>query len=151
MIRDPSVWLSDVTAVFLGQCHTLRFTEKVGSHVENNLIWFSFNPAFTYDVFIHDPQYYLATLNPAAFPHIRLKRKPNTPLNESRNFDLMFVRKTRHTKLNRYEHPCEEEESHDFRQCVKRSVYTKVGCKMEWDRDNDKQHFPLCTQIQQLK
>ena len=143
--------MSDVTAVFLGQCHTLRFRDKVGSHVENNLIWFSFNPDFTYDVFIHDPQYYLATLNPAAFPHIRLKRKPNFPLNESRNFDLMYVRETRHTKLNRDEHPCEEEESHDFRQCVKRSVYTKVGCKMDWDRDNDRQHFPLCTQIQQLR
>ena len=151
VITDPSVWVTDVTAVFMGKCHTLRFKDKVGSYLETNLLEFSFNPAFTYDVFIHDPKYYLATLNPAAFPHIRLKRKPNTPLNESKNLDLMYVSETRHTKLNRYEHPCEEEESYDFRECVKRSVYSKVGCKMEWDRDNNEQQFPLCTQIQQLK
>ena len=140
-----------MTAVFLGQCHTLRFPDKVGSYVEENLLFLHFNPAFTYDVFIHDPQYYLATLNPAAFPHIRLKRKPNIPLNESRNFDLMYVRETRHTKLNRYEHPCQEDPSYNFRQCVKRSVYRKLGCKMDWDKDNQDQNFPLCTQIQQLK
>ena len=113
-------------------------------------MWFTFEPGLTYDVFIHDPKYYLATLNPAAYPHIRLKRKPTLPINESRNFDLLYVRETKHVKLNRAEYPCQEGEEYDFRRCVKRSVYTKVGCKMEWDGQNFPE-FSLCTDIQQLK
>ena len=42
-ITDPSVWVTDVTAVFLGQCHTLRFREKVGSHLETNVRENDFN------------------------------------------------------------------------------------------------------------
>ena len=149
-ITDTSVWQTDVSAVFLGKCHTLKYPDKVSSNLETNIMWFTFEPGLTYDVFIHDPKYYLATLNPAAYPHIRLKRKPTLPINESRNFDLLYVRETKHVKLNRAEYPCQEGEEYDFRQCVKRSVYTKVGCKMEWDGQNFPEFSP-CTEIQQLK
>ena len=139
-----------MTAVFLGQCHTLTFPDKVSSSLEENILWFAFDNELTYDVFIHDPKYYLATLNPAAFPHIRFKRRATEPVNQTRNFDLMYVRETKHVKLNRADYPCQESKDYDFRQCVKRSVYKKVGCKMDWDQQGYEE-FPFCSEIQDLK
>jgi len=139
-----------VTAVFLGQCHTLTFPEKVSSSLEENILWFAFDNELTYDVFIHDPKYYLATLNPAAFPHIRFKRRATEPVNQTRNFDLMYVRETKHVKLNRADYPCQESKDYNFRQCVKRSVYKRVGCKMDWDQQGYEE-FPFCSEIQDLK
>ena len=123
---------------------------------------FDLNTNLTYDIFIHDPSYYLTTLSPSAFPHIRIKRRA---LDKSLNFDLLYVTKTKHKKLNRKEFRlehlfglflrheycfrCEEEQSYNFRYCVKGSVIDRVGCRMEWDEEiSDAQ---LCQNLDKLR
>ena len=75
----------------------------MGSHLDTFLMMVDLNTNLTYDIFIHDPSYYLTTLSPSAFPHIRIKRRARQPLDQSRNFDLLYVTETKHKKLNRQE------------------------------------------------
>ena len=137
----------------------------MGSHLDTFLMMLDLNTNLTYDIFIHDPSYYLTTLSPSAFPHIRIKRRARQPLDQSRNFDLLYVTETKHKKLNRQEFRlehlfclylrhdycfrCEEEQSYNFRSCVKRSVIDRLGCRMEWDEEiSDAQ---LCQNLDKLR
>ena len=45
--------------------------EPVASHVDSNMIMFALNPNLSYQIFIHDPKYFITTLSPAVFPHVR--------------------------------------------------------------------------------
>ena len=143
---DPDSWRTDISAVYLGRCHTLQFPEAVGSLLDDYLLTISFNQSLSYDIFMHDPKYFFTTLNPAAFPHIRIKRKPLQ--NETdRNYDFLYVSQTKHSKLNRDDYPCEEDDQYNFRQCVKNSVIQKIGCRMTWDQGDAK----LCSTLQEMR
>ena len=144
MISDPSVWRMDISAVYYGQCHSLEYPQPVGSHLDTNMIWMNLNNTLSYDIFIHDPKYFLTTLSPAAFPHIRIKRKP---VNDSRNFDLLYLKQTLHHKLNRDEYQCEDDQDYNFRSCVKNSVIKKVGCRMSWDDGAER----VCSGLDEMK
>ena len=108
---------------------------------------FPLNESLMYNVFIHDPTFYLHSLTPSAVPQIKIKKKPS---HETRNFDLIYITMTQHIKINRPGFPCNESQDYQFRTCVKQSVSHKIGCRMEWDDDSDTT-WPLCTSIEQLR
>ena len=145
VISDPDIWRTDISAAYFGQCHTLEYNVAVGSHLDTHLIMLGLNSSLTYDIFIHDTRYYLTTLSPAAFPHIRLKRKSS---NKTRNFDLLYLTQTRHFKLNREDHQCEDDEDYNFRDCVKNSVIRSAGCRMQWDYKSDER---LCSSNEEIR
>ena len=70
-LTDPSYWYSDISAIYYGRCYTLQYPEKVGSHLDTDMMLIFLNKSLTYDVFIHDPKYYLASIMPSSYPHIR--------------------------------------------------------------------------------
>jgi len=149
VLTDPSIWKMDLSATYFGRCYTLEYPEKVGSHLDTFLMMFDLNTNLTYDIFIHDPSYYLTTLSPSAFPHIRIKRRPIQPLDQSRNFDLLYVTETKHKKLNRKEYRCNEEQNYNFRTCVKKSVIDRIECRMEWDEAIS--DVPLCQSLDKIR
>ena len=146
-LAGPEFWHSDVTTITAGQCHTLNYSELVGSRLDTNILFFSLNPELSYDVMIHDPAFYLHSLTPSAVPQVKIKKKPSE---EARNFDLIYITMTKHIKINRPEFPCNESAEYQFRTCVKESVSRRIGCRMEWDQDSD-QAWALCTTLAQLR
>ena len=169
-MTDPFLWYSDISAIYYGRCYTLQYPEKVGSHLDTNIMLIFLNENLSYDVFIHDPKYYLASIMPSAFPHIRylkfgkeifkihfyfchcrLKKKPNMPMEDSKNLDLLYISETRHKKLNREEFKCAEDDNYNWRQCIKTSVVKKIGCRMEWDKLESIQNVPLCDNLQKMR
>ena len=146
-ISDIRFWGSDLTKISYGKCHTLNFTEDIGSKPEKDILWFELDSNLIYDITIHDPNYYIATVRPAIVPGVQIRKQRTL---ESKQFDVVFVSATKHININQPEKPCNVSPSHSFRRCVKESVSRKIGCRMVWDLDSDPS-WPLCNQIEQLR
>ena len=125
VISDPDIWRTDISAAYFGQCHTLEYNVAVGSHLDTHLIMLGLNSSLTYDIFIHDPRYYLTTLSPAAFPHIRLKRKSS---NKTRNFDLLYLTSDERLCSSNEEIRKYEEEFLFLSQVEEREVLQRTQC-----------------------
>ena len=73
------------------------------------------------------------------------------PTNETKNLDLLYIRETKHKKLNREDYRCEEDDNYNWRQCIKTSVVTKIGCRMEWDTLDSVQNVALCDSLHKMR
>ena len=71
VINTTKDWTMDISAFYFGRCYTLQYPDKVGSHLDSNMMMLFLNPNLTFDIFIHDPKYFITSLSPAVFPHIR--------------------------------------------------------------------------------
>ena len=117
-LLNSSFWISDISWVPVGKCHTLNNSVSLG-----NYKW-TFNlDQQSYFLFIHDPNFFLFTFNPATIPSIYLQ------LNMGQKG--LYIDGVRHVKMNTPAQPCEDAEGYSFTACVKESVAKKVGCRYD--------------------
>ena len=100
-------------------------------------------PGQNYSLFIHDPNFYVLTLNPETIPRILLTM-------EDRNSQMIYLKTTYHQMMDKPEQPCEPSESYSFTACIKNSISKKIGCRLEWDSWSSSD-IQLCTTVEQLK
>jgi hypothetical protein len=118
-IIKSKYWINEVSYSRYGKCHTLNNSVPLSS----NQWTFNLDRSLTYAAFIHDPNYWLMTANPATMPAIFLN------LDKSQGKQVMYIEVINHINFDRPDQPCEDQENYSFTSCVKNSVSRKVGCR----------------------
>jgi hypothetical protein len=101
------------------------------------------NKNLYYYIWIHDPHFFIQSLNPDAIPQIQLT------LNSFERV-VLYIRPVYHHMMDKPEQRCESSESYSFTACIKNSISRRIGCRLEWDRWSSKA-FQVCTKIDQIK
>ena len=101
-----------MTITYFGNCFMLRYTQPFSADFEVHSLLLGFHQDLIYDVFFHDPNFFLLTNNLKAIPQVRI-RKANISQTD-RQFDFYPLVVTERRNLNRPEKPCVEDPAYDF-------------------------------------
>ena len=139
-IQDPNMWVSDFTVSFLGLCHTLNTSVEMEFDFLSGAFFFTLNESLDYQVYVHDPDYFMINVNPFAMPYYHI------PTNGSVGSYYYKMRRVHHKKIQN----CNSDPSYKFSSCLKRSVSSRIGCRLQWDRWSDAA-IPICTTMDQYR
>ena len=115
-----SDWSSRYQGGALGVCHTLDYPHPVGTNSITDSVTVKIIPDVAYDIFIHDPDFFLPTINPSTFPFSKIK------LQEYDTFKVFYIDVTQHQKLNTLRSPC----GSDFNTCISTYISQEIGCEI---------------------
>ena len=106
---------------------TQNFTEELTTNLENsykvNILkanWGEFfnNETYAPEVWLHDPKYFMLSSNPKTFPRIKLTDQLDT----SPTTNLLYLEVFKITKMNKPDHPCEQDENYIMTNCIKNFI-----------------------------
>ena len=127
-VSDPGLWSSDLTMAMFGRCYALNYDQLLKVDQETDSIVINLVPE-NYYVFLHDPDFFLVTINALTMPTQFLTVNK---LNDGSYLGLAFERVDR-VKLNRLETPCNPSPDYKFTSCVKQSLAKIVNCSLPWN------------------
>ena len=102
----------------------------------------TFKKDLNYTALIHDANYFMYTNNPDTVPMVRLSMDDNLS-------QLVYIKAVYHQMLDKPEHRCESTELYSFTACIKNSISTRIGCRLEWDAWSSTD-IPVCKSRGQL-
>ena len=76
-MNDTDILIEDFTKSPTGKCFALNTLRKIGPDQDDRL-FFEVYMNLTYDIYIHDPKYFLINNNPVGMPILRKKIDPQT-------------------------------------------------------------------------
>ena len=139
-ILNESFWAEEITTFYAGKSYSLQY---IAFQSEDKFdVHFGLKKGQNYSIIIHDPNYYLFTVNPETIPNIILT------MDDSKS-QIVSLKAIYHQIMNKPEQPCESSESYSFTACIKNSITRRVGCRLEWDSWSSTD-IPLCTMVEQL-
>ena len=139
------LWREDMAVTVKGRHFTWHPT-KVLTPNETDVMLFSAHKNFTFQVFVHDINFFVPNINPLGPPMSFWQFKGQSIMaNHYQEFTLTKVK-----KLNLDHRPCEERTDYSFTICVKESLSQQVGCQPPWDRWI-RQKREVCTEESQIK
>ena len=146
-LLNKTFWTSYMTVTTYGNCYMLRYRQPFSADFEEHSIWLHLRSDLIYDVYFHDPNFFLITQNLMAIPKasIRKRKVPQADM----EFDMYPLMVTERRNINRPSNPCVEELDYDFMACVTDSVVAKIGCRYPWDQ-NSGDTFPICTTLEKI-
>ena len=96
-----------------------------------------------YEIYIHDPAYFLLRYTPYTFPGIVFKK-------DFANYGGSFyISATKHVNLNTKLNPCNEDPEYNFQHCVRTSLSKETGCRLPWTKWKA-EDFPVCSNIERI-
>ena len=115
-------------------CYTLTNPDHFGSHPGTDRIWIKLNSnrSSDYDVFIHDPTFFVYSKNP------KLNINYGSLAQKVKRLDKIEV--VKHTKLNTENKPCNTDASYSFTTCVREVLVKENGCKPYWFNSSSNIH-----------
>ena len=116
-ILNSSFWINDISYALLGNCHTLNNSVSLSS--SNWMI--SLIENMNYAIYVHDPNFFMLSENPAVIPDILLTMNMT-------GYPTIYIEVVQHIKIDRLQQPCENKENYSFTSCVTNSVSRKVCC-----------------------
>ena len=141
MLETPNGLSTEYARTQEGRYYTLDVSKKVGPV---NQIYIALKHDIIYQIFIHDPNYFILSYNPS-FGSIMRIVNPNISTNYYYNLIMTEVQ-----ELDLPEDPCNTDPDYNFQACIKKSQSSLVGCRTKWDRWSH-QDTPLCTTVAQYK
>jgi hypothetical protein len=69
---------------------------------------------------------------------------------DDKQSQLIYLKTTYQTMMDKPEQPCESSESYSFTACLKNSFSKRIGCRLEWVAWSSRD-IPLCTTMEQLE
>ena len=131
-LSDPNLWSSDMTITTGGRCYTLKYDQqfKVDPQTDSILIDLVVGD---YVIFLHNPDFFLTTMNPLALPlnFFTFNRQEFT----NTSFLGLTLEVVQRHNLNREEARCNPSQDYNFTACVKKGLARVVNCTLPW---NDK-------------
>ena len=121
-----------MTTTMKGRCHTIQYDQKMGVDVEKDSLIIGLKPNLSYVFFLHQPGFFLFTLNSYTLPAFNLVLDQNNIGDTT--MTVLMIEVVKHEKLSRPGSLCEEKLTYNFTDCVKSSVSNEVGCKLPWDK-----------------
>ena len=145
-LTEGEWWREDFTIPWYGRSYTLAFPEPQGTVWRTNSIFLHMNKSDLHSrIFLHDPRYFLLSINPLALPINR--QILDDELSGRFYFSLAL---TERVEYNTLDDPCVEDTSYNFTTCIKESLAAKAGCRLPWDTLSS-QKRPICTTLDQYK
>ena len=131
-LSDPNLWTSDMTLTTGGRCYTLKYDQELKVDFRTDSIVINL-AVIDYFIFLHNPDFFLVTLNPLTVP---VKYMPVNPqdLTNTSCLGLTLEAVQRHN-LDRDGAQCNSSPDYNFTACVKKSLARIVNCTLPW---NDK-------------
>ena len=128
-LMAPELWREDLTASWYGLSYTLVYPHPKGTAWRTDAINLHVNVSdgLTRRIFIHDPDFFLLSINPLALP-------VNLYSLQAQSGRFYFsIALTEHIGLNTPSNPCVEDPGYRFIVCVKESLSGRFGCRLPWD------------------
>ena len=72
------LWMEDYGAPWFGRYHTLHTGRKLEPDDDKGQLFLLMSYSFVYEIFVHDPHFFILNDNPNGFPSNRLTLNPNT-------------------------------------------------------------------------
>ena len=151
-LTDPDIWTEDITYTKYGRCYTLDVKEKITDNYKKHQITFYISKEskktengkseIAYDFYIHDGNFILSG---NAFGTPKLYQRVTA--NEYDYIINLYLVSHHKTHLARC--PCEEQPDYSIADCVRRSLATKVGCRLPWDRSTA--GYQVCHTMEQYR
>ena len=113
----------DSTQHWIGRHYTINMSFTIGPEMEKDQIYLLLSKRikFPYQIFLHDPKFFIFSDNPIAFPmEVRLFKT------ESSNSHCYRLNLIQMNELNVPSDPCNTDPNFNFWACVKESVSQKV-------------------------
>ena len=139
-IQNQNLWVSDFTVGFLGLCQTLNTSEKMDVDFLNGSLFFALKKTLDYEIYIHDPNYFMINVNPLAMPYFRFLA------NGSDGNYYYKMRRVYHKNIQY----CNPDPNYKFSSCIKTSLASRIGCRLKWDKRSDAA-VSLCTTIEEYR
>ena len=98
-------------------------------------------------MWIHDPDFYLASVNNDVLPSIYLTLEDQS---ENPQHVWLYVRAVYHSLLDRPGHRCQQDPLYSFTACIRNSLARRVGCRLPWDPWAVSTLHPACTRVDQV-
>ena len=73
--KEKAKWEMKYRGGLLGACHTFHYPHPTGTDPVSDAVQIRFHERLSYNVYIHDPHFFLPTINPSTFPSIALTFK----------------------------------------------------------------------------
>ena len=146
-LLNSSLWTSYLTTLQFGNCFTLEYSELFTADFEKHSIWLHFDKNLMYDVYIHDPNFFLITNNLQVIPQARIRKIRS--LTSKLQFDMYPITVTEHRNINRAKSPCAEDVNYNFMTCVNKMLEAKVGCQYPWNQKNSN-NLPHCRDMEMI-
>ena len=118
-IINTTFWIDELSFFGSGKCHTLNNSVSLGSSEFQFILYRS----LTYQVFLHDPNYFMISANPSTIPNLYLE------FDGIEGNQLVYIEAVRHINIDRPDQPCNNQKDYSFTACVKTSVSRKIGCR----------------------
>ena len=141
--HEPS-WTEDMGVTVQGRYYTWN-PRKVLTPDATDVMFFTAHRNFTFSVFVHDINFFVANVNPLGPPMSFWQFKGQSMTSHYQEITL-----TKYKKLNLDNRPCEEMKDYSFTVCVKEKLSQQVGCRLPWDRWSQ-QGREVCTGESQIK
>jgi len=138
-ISKTTVWTEGLTTLFAGKSYSVKTIYKED---EDNWFYIHLKTGQNYTILIHDPDFYLFTVNPDTIPKISLTM-------EDGKSQGIYIKAVYHKKMDKPNHSCVSAASYSFTGCVADFVAKKVGCRLEFDSISSRD-IPVCTNVNQL-
>ena len=117
LISPSKLWTEDFEVAWSGRTHTLQMDRRIGPDDGRDQLFLLLSYGFTYEVYIHDPDYFVTNTNPVGIPTLRLKIFPNQTFSHYYRLALTEVQ-----ELDLPEDPCNPDLGYNFHGCIKESI-----------------------------
>ena len=149
LLSNDSSWTRFLTNIPYGNCFTLEHPMNLTANFERSSIWLHFNENLIYNVYFHDPNFFLLTNNLKVIPQSKVRKEKE--FGRKRQFDIYPLVVTEHRNINRPKAPCEEKTDYNFMSCITEKLVADVGCRYPWDMKMDNQRgTPICQTIEKM-
>ena len=145
LTQEDQLIREDFTTAWDGIFHAVNVQERIGPDDSTDQLYVLMDKSHIYNIFIHDPNYFIVNENPAGLPSTMLKLNPNSSGNYYYRISLTEVE-----ELDLPEDPCNVDPDYNFRACVKQSLSSQVGCRTKWDSWSQ-EGMELCSQMEQFR
>ena len=138
-VTNTTIWSEGITTSFPGRFLSI---ETVFADPEDFVFNIQFKPELKYSVMIHDPDFYVFTVNPSTVPGILLSLEDS--LSQYVHINMVYNK-----MMNTPAYPCISSESYTFTRCVAAFVSARVGCRLELDSFSSEE-FPICSSVEEI-
>ena len=126
---QKQLWTEDFTVGWMGRSYTLNTSQTLGPHYQTLQLYLIFDDNLEYDIYIHDPKYFVINLNPSGPPILNVVLDPKTM--KSFYYCLVLIEVE---ELDLPEDPCNMDRDYNFQACVKESTCVAILCCIGMDR-----------------
>lgn len=138
-----------------GRC---LFVKDLGHLRDNQFIKFNLKSDKQYQMFLHDPRFFVFTLKPLSVPVINLNlNMPKLIPDKINNSGVtpiaqQWIHAVKNVKLNRKQAPCVEDINYSFTSCIIDHIVKSTNCTVRNEmKVNNRNPFPFFQYNNQLK